>query len=208
MAHPFAFFWRRVGNEDHRQVSCHSRNLPVEMPSRLTRYQQSRHVHYVTFTCYHRRPKLLSRKAKEVFEQTLERVRRWYDFYISAYVVMPEHVHLLVSEPERGELSVALQMLKQIVSRKLKRSGTLEPFWQQRYYDFNVWSKRKFQEKRWYIHRNPVRRGLVQNPEDWPWSSYRHWLSGVEGTVEIESQWTARKREKMGIVPQIKRREE
>jgi putative transposase len=114
---------------------------------------------------------------------------------------MPEHVHLLISEPERGKLSVALQMLKQIVGRKLNAGRNSQPFWQRRYYDFNVWSRRKFQEKRRYIHRNPVRRGLVKNPEDWPWSSYRHWLTGVEGTVEIESQWTARKRERLGIVP-------
>jgi putative transposase len=46
----------------------------------------------------------------------------------------------------------------------------------------------------------------VEKPEDWPWSSYRHWRTGVEGAVEIESQWTARKREQLGIVPQIKRR--
>lgn len=176
------------------------------MPSRLVRYQQTRNMHYITFTCYHRQPKLVRASAKELFEQTLERVRRWYGFWISAYVVMPEHVHLLVSEPERGQLSVALQMLKQIVARKLNAGQSAEPFWQRRYYDFNVWSGRKFREKRGYIHHNPVRRGLVENPEDWPWSSYRHWLSGVEGTVEIESQWTARKRERMGIVPQIKRR--
>lgn len=42
-----------------------------------------------------------------------------------------------------------------------------------------------------YIHRNPVVRGLVSRPEDWPWPSYRHYAVGVKGTVEIESQWTA-----------------
>jgi len=72
--------------------------------------------------------------------------------------------------------------------------------WQPRYYDFNVWSEAKRVEKLRYIHRNPVKRGLVQSPEDWAWSSYRHYLSGEEGVVEIESQWTARKREEMGIV--------
>jgi putative transposase len=134
------------------------------MPSELKRYQQASDMHYITFTCYHRQPKLMSAAAKEFFEQTLERVRRWYGFYISAYVVMPEHVHLLVSEPERGKLSVALQMLKQIVARKLNAGRSAEPFWQRRYYDFNVWSRRKFREKRNYIHGNPVRRGLVRIP--------------------------------------------
>ncbi|MGD0228407.1 MAG: hypothetical protein ABSF71_39400 [Terriglobia bacterium] len=50
------------------------------------------------------------------------------------------------------------------------------------------------------MHRNPVKRGLVQNPEDWAWSSFRHYVSGVDGVIEIESQWTARKREQMGVV--------
>jgi len=47
-------------------------------------------------------------------------------------------------------------------------------------------------------------RGLVKRPEDWPWSSFRHYLTGAEGTVEIESQWTARRREKMGIFPKVR----
>ena len=66
-----------------------------------------------------------------------------------------------------------------------------DSFWQARYYDFNVWSNRKRVEKLRYIHRNPVARGLVARPEVWKWSSYRHYLTGVEGRVEIESEWTA-----------------
>jgi len=112
---------------------------------------------------------------------------------------MPEHVHLLISEPDRAKLSLALQMLKQNVARRL-REVEGGPFWQPRYYDFNVWSEAKRIEKLRYIHRNPVKRGLVESPEDWAWSSFRHYISGVEGVVEIESRWTARKREQMGIV--------
>jgi putative transposase len=119
---------------------------------------------------------------------------------------MPEHVHLLVSEPERCSLAVALQMLKQVSSRKLHERAGGKAFWQKRYYDFNVFSERKRAEKLRYMHRNPVKRGLVENPEDWKWSSYRHYLTGIEGVVEIESQWTARKREWLGIVPKMKRR--
>jgi putative transposase len=118
---------------------------------------------------------------------------------------MPEHVHLLISEPKRGKLSVALQMLKQNTAHQLHRPEGA-PFWQPRYYDFNVWSDAKRVEKLRYIHRNPVKRGLVERPEHWPWSSFRHYATGVEGTVEIESQWTARRREQMGVVPQILRR--
>jgi putative transposase len=116
---------------------------------------------------------------------------------------MPEHVHLLVSEPERGSLALALQMLKQVVSRKLRTIAAGRPFWQARYYDFNVWSERKRIEKLIYMHRNPVKRGLVENPEDWRWSSFRHYASGEDSGAEIESQWTARGRERLGIVPKL-----
>jgi putative transposase len=69
------------------------------------------------------------------------------------------------------------------------------PFWQARYYDFNVFSAAKHTEKLRYMHRNPVVRGLVSKPDDWPWSSFRHYATGHEGTVEIESFWTASRRE-------------
>jgi len=77
--------------------------------------------------------------------------------------------------------------------------GPEQRLWQARFYDFNVWTEKKRIEKLRYIHRNPVKRGLVQNPQDWRWSSFRHYVSGVDSVVEIESQWTARKREKMGL---------
>ena len=53
------------------------------------------------------------------------------------------------------------------------------------------------------MHRNPVKRGLVKRPEDWAWSSFRHYLTGEEGVVEIESWWTGRKRERMGFPLQL-----
>ncbi len=115
---------------------------------------------------------------------------------------MPEHVHLLISEPERSRLSTVLQMLKQNVAREL-RLPEGSPFWLPRYYDFNVWGESKRVEKLRYMHRNPVVRGLVKRPEDWKWSSFVHYATGTEGVVEIESQWTARKRERQGIFPKV-----
>ena len=91
--------------------------------------------------------------------------------------------------------------MKQSVSRKLIAGR--EHFWQARYYDFNVWTAKKRIEKRKYIHRNPVVRGLVERPQDWAWSSLRHYMNGEAGTVEIESPWTARRREKMGLSPRV-----
>jgi putative transposase len=125
---------------------------------------------------------------------------------VYGYVVMPEHVHLLVNEPERGCLSQMLQSLKQSVARTLALRAA-DSFWQARYYDFNVWSESKVVEKLRYIHRNPVVRGLVERPEDWQWSSFRHYLTGADGVVEIESQWTARRREGLGIMPTARVRE-
>jgi len=167
------------------------------VPRGLKRFQQAGHLHFVTFSCYKRLPRLDTPFARSVCEKALEWTRRKYGFFICGYVVMPEHVHLLLSEPERGTLATALQAMKQSVSRGL---GGVDgsPFWQARYYDFNVFSERKRIEKLRYIHRNPVTRGLCAEPQDWLWSSFRHYLSGEEGNVEIESRWTARKREQLG----------
>ena len=161
------------------------------MPWGLKRFQQTRNLHFVTFSCYQRAPLLGTPEARRVFEQTLEKVRQWYALYVTGYVVMPEHVHLLISEPERGNLAIAIQMLKQITAHQLKTTD--DAFWLARYYDFNVWSESKVVEKLRYMHRNPVNRELVELPGDWEWSSFRHYLSGVEGVIEIESQWTARR---------------
>jgi putative transposase len=172
------------------------------VPWGLKRYQQARDLHFITFSCYRRQPRLASALAKRLFEQALEQARRQYGFYITGYVVMPEHVHLLVSEPEHSSLARAVQAMKQSVARKL--IGAREHFWQARYYDFNVWTKRKRVEKLRYMNRNPVKRGLVEKPENWPWSSFRHYLTGAEGVVEIESEWTGRRRERMGMPLRVK----
>ena len=119
---------------------------------------------------------------RDLFENSLEQTRRAYGFGVLGYVVMPEHVHLLIGETEAAPLATALQALKQSIARRLALRQP-EPFWQARYYDFNVWTEKKRIEKLRYIHRNPVERGLAVKPEDWQWSSYRHYQTGVAGTV-------------------------
>jgi putative transposase len=133
---------------------------------------------------------LASASARDLFENALERTRRRAKFVVAGYVVMPEHVHLLIGEPLKGTVAGVIHALKLSVS--LRR--TQRPFWQARYYDFNVRSEGKRVEKLRYMHRNPVVRGLVARPEGWPWSSFRHYASGMEGSVEIESPWTALRR--------------
>ena len=80
-----------------------------------------------------------------MFELGLERVRCGFGLCVDGYVVMPEHVHLLLSEPQHGTLADALKSLKQGVSRRL--IGEAEHFWQKRYYDFNIRNHAQFVEK-------------------------------------------------------------
>ena len=173
------------------------------MPWGLHRFHESKQTHFVTFCCYRRREIFTDAEAAHIFEAALERVRRMYHLRIYAYVVMPEHVHLLLGEPERATLAVALKSLKQGISRQL--IGEAAHLWQKRYYDFNVRDRQQFLEKLRYIHRNPVRRGLCERPEEWEWSSFRHYSTGCQGQVRIESEWTARVRERKqgSLIPPI-----
>jgi putative transposase len=72
------------------------------MPRGLIRYQLAGDFHFVTFSCYHRLPYLGTAAARDLFERSLETMRVRYELFVAGYVVMPEHVHLLVSEPRRS----------------------------------------------------------------------------------------------------------
>ena len=98
------------------------------MPSGLNRFQQSGQTHFVTFCCYRRQESFTDAPAKHTFEVALERIRRSFRLCVYGYVVMPEHVHLLIGEPREGTLADALKSLKQGVSRRL--IGEATHFWQ------------------------------------------------------------------------------
>jgi REP-associated tyrosine transposase len=202
----------------------------------LHRTYSGRDLHFLTFSCYRRRPYLGDATRRDLFLQSLERVRRRCRSVVVGYVVMPEHVHLLVTEPQRETLSTVVQALKLSFVRSLELSGSKtcggvprsrkngetwgtpdldrsasgnknnsgvphfspmlrevgirngeipNPFWQARFYDFNVWTEKKRIEKLRYIHRNPVKRGLVESPEQWKWSSFRWYLRREPGPVRI-----------------------
>jgi len=169
------------------------------MAQALHRFYGGRDLHSLTFSCYQRQPLFKNAARCDLFLQILERVRRRYRLVVLGYVVMPEHVHLLVSEPQRATLSTAIQALKLGVVRSLDggsavpmsrktgetwgtpsvgRSKRSNRFWQAR-------TEKKRIEKLRYIHRNPVARGLVASPEQWPWSSFRWYSSGDPGPVRI-----------------------
>jgi len=168
----------------------------------LRRSYGSGDLHFVTFSCYRRRPYLGTVRARNCFVNILDEVRSRHRFALLGYVLMPEHVHLLMGEPEQGNPSKVLQVVKQKASRSLHAlressaiqvefactpSSTTAPvFWQRRFYDFNVWSEKKLKEKLHYMHRNPVDRKLVQHPQDWPWSSWSFYAKGEQGLVRID----------------------
>jgi putative transposase len=173
------------------------------MPAGLKRHYGKGHLHFITFSCYRRLPLLKSARARDIFVQELARVRNELDFHLIGYVVMPEHVHLLLSEPRQGTPSAVLQKLKQRVARKLRKrrrasSSTqlrlpfkyhgkpLKAFWQARFYDFNVYSRGKEKEKLNYMHANPLIRRLVKHPKDWPWSSWSFYAKHEAGLVRID----------------------
>ena len=171
------------------------------MPNRLHRFYGAGYAHFITTSCYRRLPLLGTPRNRDLFLRVLEQVRRRYHFAVLGYVVMPEHVHLLISEPERGNPSVVMQAIKQGFGRRLLPrlrkaenlhqlslwTGSVERgrIWQPRFYDFVVFSENKRVEKLRYMHRNPVKRGLVQEPQLWVWSSFRHYAYHEPGPVLI-----------------------
>jgi len=113
------------------------------------------------------------------------------------FVIMPDHVHAILWFPEAGHLSLLMQMWKSRSSRKLKKfvRGQLheytksidlkKPFWQPKYYPFNLYTEKKAREKLDYIHLNPVRAGLVERACDWQWSSARYYERGESVGVPL-----------------------
>ena len=149
------------------------------MPTGLKRYQQTGDLHHITFSCVRHRPILGTPEARDEFLTLLERTRELYAMNVFGYVAMPTHVHLLAAEPEKAPLSVALQILKQ----RFSKTRHEEFVWEPRYYDFNVRTEQKRQEKMVYIHKNPVRDGLVAEPHQWRWSSFRSYAYLEDGPV-------------------------
>ena len=158
------------------------------MPQGLKRFQQTGQLHFITFSCHHRRPFLTTPEPKNLVEQVLEHTRETHGFDLHAFVLMPEHVHLLLSEPTHHTLATTLKVLKQETSKLL--IGSRKQFWQDRYFDFNVRSEAKRLEKLRYIHRNPVKRGLTTTPEAYPWSSAHHYATGTLSTIHLTSHHT------------------
>jgi putative transposase len=171
------------------------------MPADLHRYYGAGYLHFITTSCYQRRPLLGTPRSRDLFLDVMERVRERHQFVVVGYVIMPEHVHLLFSEPRLGDPSLVIAALKQSFARRLLQNvlGGINPqdralwgtplaeghVWQKRFYDFVVFTEKKRIEKLRYMHRNPVIRGLVLEPQQWEWSSFRHYAYGEAGRALV-----------------------
>ena len=183
------------------------------MPGKLRRYDEYGHIHFLTISCYRRLRFFDHECVKHVFIDAMARTREKLGIRWIGYVVMPEHMHLLVYPLSAGAeepvpISTILQQLKQDVGRRGKeamrgvwatrrslgappldrwaRGSGPKPFWKTRAYDFNVTTERVLRTKLDYMHKNPITRGLVDRAEEWPWSSYRFYELGDSSLIAMD----------------------
>jgi len=172
---------------------------------RCRRYDEPGHAHALTFSCYRRLPLLSKDRTRRWLIEAIDEARSLACFDLWAYVIMPEHAHLLlVPRSTTGGISQILWRIKRPVGRKaiafldstspgwLNRLTVVGPdgarerrFWQAGGgYDRNIVKPETAWKLVEYLHLNPVRRGLVERPEDWEWSSAR-WYAGIR-PVQLE----------------------
>jgi putative transposase len=152
----------------------------------MDRYERCGELHFVTFSCYDRLPYLAAPASRDLFLVSLETVRRAHRLAIQGYVVMPDHVHLLVgggggTTLEVAALAAAIGELQEAVAARLGK----RPCWLGGFDDLKVHTDRQRTERLMYMHRNPVLRGIVGQPKDWRWSSFLTCATGVAGLVEV-----------------------
>ncbi len=173
---------------------------------RLKHHDIPGHAHYITCSCWGKKPLLSRDRTRQWFVEAIDRARRQYGFSLWAYVVMPEHAHILILPQDESRVGSILQSIKLSTSRRamawlrayqaeslatvrdVQPSGRVEyRFWLPGGgYDRNIWSAQELWEKVQYIHRNPVRRGLAQSPEEWRWSSWNAWQGDADVPLAVD----------------------
>ncbi|MBZ5516642.1 MAG: transposase [Acidobacteriia bacterium] len=179
--------------------------------SRQRHYYGLNHLHYITASTYRRARLFNSERFRRHFVKTLGELRQALGFKVLGYVLMPEHFHMLIWPSDQANPSQIIQSLKERTAifilknlaqnrqrpwcRRMLERVALPPsvrrhgpyrVWQRRFYDLNVWSEKKRLEKLHYMHGNPVKRGLVTSPDQWPWSSFRFYYLGDPSVLPMD----------------------
>ena len=183
---------------------------PMETPyrKRCKRYDIDGQAHCLTFSCFQRKPFLSKDRCCEWLIQGMQKGRENGMYDLWGYVIMPEHVHIVLLPKPEVKISHILSTIKQSASKRaliwikqnapdfLKRMEDIQPdgkrhyrFWQRGGgYDRNLRRLEDVHEKIHYIHKNPVRRGLVKIPDDWKWSSFHAWQTGDDIPIAIDRE--------------------
>jgi putative transposase len=151
------------------------------MPKGLERRHGRGDLHFITISCYRHSHILRTPSACNTLQKILEETRQKYELQIHGYVFMSNYIHLPLADPENTKLATAIQVIKQ----RFSRTRTEEFVWEPRYHDFNVFTESKRIEKLRYMHRNPIKAGLVDQPQDWPWSSFRAYALDEPHSIRI-----------------------
>ena len=188
-------------SHDHGQTA-----LSVPHRKTIRHFNEPGHIHFLTFSCYRQLPFFKSDRTKEWLFEAIAKAKEKQKFSLLAYVIMPEHAHLLIQcYIPNYDIAVILKGIKQPVARRAKRfleeenpawlkkltvkSGSSEVFrfWQAGPgYDRNIRDEKELLEKIQYIHNNPVKNGLAARGEDWPWSSAGWYLERRDGKITID----------------------
>jgi len=173
----------------------------------LQRRDEPGEARFHTFSCFQRRPFLSKVRSRQWFIDGLIRSRQTHGFHLWAYVIMPEHIHLLLWPGDAPlKMSDVLYTLKKSVTNRAltwvqanaphflpqmedrgPKGRVTHRFWQRGGgYDENLFSPDKIWQKIDYIHQNPVRRGLCESTTDWAWSSARAYEDGVRELIGID----------------------
>ncbi len=160
---------------------------------KLRHYDDLGTARFVMFSCYRRMPSLTDVRAIHVLLSMLDSVRCRQGFLIHGYVIMPEHVHLVMSLPEELKLGLLIREIKSRMAREYFAACSSAPdgrtrvFWQKRCYDHNCRTTETTRQKIQYCHYNPVKRGLVARPEDWKWSSHNWYQGQMDVPLRVDS---------------------
>ena len=139
-------------------------------PPRLVLFQGVRPFYFVTFNCAHRAGMLDNARIHSSFEAFCRRAEAEHGIAVGRYVIMPDHVHLFVSLPEQpAVLTRWVASLKTVLGKTLLARGWNKPHWQPGFFDHVLRSAESTSQKWEYVRNNPVRAGLCEHPEQWPW---------------------------------------